>query len=77
MYYLNVEKEIDFIVPDEKLAIQVSYSIKEDNTYNREVPPLVKYAKAHKDWKCLLITYDEVDAIEGIRVVSVWKWLTK
>lgn len=26
--FLNAEKEIDFIVPDEKLAIQVSYSIK-------------------------------------------------
>jgi len=28
-----------FIVPDEKLDIQVSYSIKEETTYNREVPP--------------------------------------
>jgi predicted AAA+ superfamily ATPase len=75
VYYLNVEKEIDFIVPDEKLAIQVSYSIKEDNTYNREVPPLAKYAKTHEDWKCLLITYDEEGAEEEIPVVPVWKWL--
>lgn len=29
VYYLNADKEIDFIVPDKKLAIQVSYSIKE------------------------------------------------
>ena len=40
-----------YIVLDEKLAIQVSYSIKEESTYNRELPPLVKYAKAHEDWK--------------------------
>jgi predicted AAA+ superfamily ATPase len=73
--FLNAEKEIDFIVSDEKLAIQVSYSIKEDATYNREMPPLVKYAKAHKDWKCLLITYDEEGTEEGIPVVPVWKWL--
>ena len=75
VFYLNVEKEIDFIVPDEKLAIQVSYSIKEESTYNREVPPLVKYAKVHEDWKCLLITYDEEGSEEGIPLVPVWKWL--
>ena len=75
MFFLNAEKEIDFIVPDEKLAIQVSYSIKDATTYIREVPPLVKYAKAHQDWKCLLITYDEEGMEEGLPVVSVWKWL--
>ncbi|MBR6104906.1 MAG: ATP-binding protein, partial [Paludibacteraceae bacterium] len=75
VFFLNAEKEIDFIVPDEKLAIQVSYSIKDGATYNREVPPLVKYTKAHEDWKCLLITYDEEGIEEGIPVVPVWKWL--
>ena len=75
VYFLNAEKEIDFIVPDEKLAIQVSYSIKDEATRNREVSPLVKYAKVHQDWKCLLITYDEENVEEGISVVPVWKWL--
>ena len=75
VYYLNADKEIDFIVPDKKLAIQVSYSIKDETTYNREVPPLAKYAKAHEDWKCLLITYDEEGTEEGIPVEPVWKWL--
>lgn len=77
VYYLNADKEIDFIVPDEKLAIQVSYSIKDETTYNREVPPLAKYAKAHNDWKCLLITYDEEGTEEGIPVVPAWKRLVK
>ena len=53
----------------------MSFSIKEDATHNREVPPLVKYAKAHGDWNCLLITYDEEGTEEGILVVAVWKWL--
>ena len=66
-----------FIVPDEKLAIQVSYSIKEETTYNREMPPLVKYANVHEDWKCLMITYDEEGTEEGIPVVPVWKWLVE
>lgn len=42
---------------------------------SREVAPLVKFAKAHKDWKCLLITYDEESAEEEILLVPVWKWL--
>ena len=77
VFYLNAEREIDFIVPDERLAIQVSYSVREDATYSREVSPLVKYAKAHQDWRCLLITYDEEGVEEGIPVVPVWKWLTE
>ena len=75
VYFLNAEKEIDFVVPDEKLAIQVSYSIKDEATRNREVSPLVKYAKVHQDWKCLLITYDEESMEKGISVIPVWKWL--
>ncbi|MBQ4358219.1 MAG: ATP-binding protein, partial [Paludibacteraceae bacterium] len=77
VFFLNAEKEIDFIVPDEKLAIHVSYSIKDDTTYNREVLPLAKYAKAHEDWKCLLIMYNEDGTEEGIPVVPAWKWLVK
>ena len=75
VYYLNADKEIDFIVPEEKLAIQVSYSIKDPMTREREVPPLVKYAQKRQDWKCLLITYDEESIEEGISVVPVWRWL--
>lgn len=45
--------------------------IKDETIYNREVPPLAKYAKAHNDWKCLLITYDEEVTEEGIPVVPV------
>lgn len=77
VFYLNAEREIDFVVPDERLAIQVSYSVREDATYSREMSPLVKYAKAHQDWRCLLITYDEESVEEGILVVPVWKWLTE
>lgn len=39
---------------DKKLAKRVSYSIKDETTYNGEVPPPVKYTKAHEGWKCLL-----------------------
>ncbi|MBR0182875.1 MAG: ATP-binding protein [Bacteroidaceae bacterium] len=73
--YLNVDKEIDFIVPERKMAIQVSYSIADQVTRDREMQPLVKYAKAHRDWNCMLITYDEEGVEQGVPVVPVWKWL--
>jgi predicted AAA+ superfamily ATPase len=75
VFYLNAEKEIDFVVPDEKLAIQVSYSIKDQTTWDREIPPLAKYAKKNPDWQCLLITYDEEGTEDGINMIPVWKWL--
>jgi hypothetical protein len=37
----------------------MKHSIKEDATYNREVPLPVKYDKTHEDRNCLLITNDE------------------
>ena len=75
VFYLSADKEIDFLVPDAKLAIQVSYSIKEQSTRDREIPPLVKYSKSHSDWQCFLISYDEETTEEGINVIPVWKWL--
>lgn len=75
VYFLNAEKEIDFIIPEQKLALQVSYSIKEDLTRKRELVPLEKYASSHSDWKCLLITYDEEESNDKIAVLPLWKWL--
>lgn len=76
VFYLNTDREIDFLVPEAKLAVQVSYSIREETTRNREVEPLVKYGKTHPDWRCLLITYDEEEALEPfVSVIPVWKWL--
>ena len=75
VFYLNADREIDFLVPDAKLAIQASYSIANEQTKDRELPPLVKFSKTHPDWKCLLITYDEEGTESGIDIVPVWKWL--
>lgn len=76
VFYLNTDREIDFLVPEAKLAVQVSYSIREETTRNREVEPLVKYGKTHPDWRCLLITYDEDETLEPfVSVIPVWKWL--
>lgn len=78
--YYKKDKEIDFVVPDAKLAVQVSYSIKDDETYSREIMPLKNFSEQHPDWTCLLITYDEESSVavfetSSIRVVPIWQWL--
>lgn len=67
------------MVSDAKIAIQVSYSIKGEETYERETTPFVNFARKHPDWHCFIITFDEKDILEkdGVRieVIPVWKWL--
>lgn len=78
--YFSKDKEIDFIINEENLAIQVSYSIKEEETFTRETEPLFSFVKKNPGWTPLIITYDETDTIERdgltVNVVPAWKWLT-
>ena len=79
VYYYNKNVEVDFYVPESELAIQVSYTIKDLDTYDREVGALTKIPKVLSCKKRLLITYDEqqtiTDEFGEIEVVPVWKWL--
>ena len=71
--------EVDFCIPEENLAIQVSYSIDDADTYDREVRGLIKFLKAFKKYHGIIVTWDTERQIteEGltIEVVPVWKWL--
>lgn len=77
--YYNAGNEIDFIVAEEKLAIQVSYDISDKATRTRETTPLLQFSKKHPDWRLHIITFeDEEDISLGetvIEVTPVWKWL--
>ena len=77
--YLKGDKEIDFYIEETNTAIQVSYSIKDDTTRNREIGALCRYAQTNKDVKSMIITWEEnenliVDGI-SIEVVSVLDWI--
>ena len=70
---------MDFCVPEAGLAIQVSYSIDDIATYEREVGALVAFLKTFKKYRGIIITWDTereitVDGI-NIQVVPIWKWL--
>lgn len=80
LYYYNRNIEVDFFIPEEAIAIQVSYSIEDADTRKREANALVSLNKIHTLKKALIITFDEEDIIDTenlrIEVIPAWKWLT-
>lgn len=80
VYFYNSNVEVDFYVPEEELAIQVSYSISRDiDTWEREVGALQKLPKALACKRRIILTYDEQQIIEDeygkIEVIPCWKWM--
>lgn len=73
--------DLDFYVPEEKMAVQASYDLASDATLEREVGTLVNFNRVFKLDRALIVTYDEERIIERdgltIEVVPVWKWLLR
>ena len=66
MYYLKGNKiDVDFYLPNNKTLIQVSYSLSDSDTYDRELSNLINYANEIKEeLKLVIVTYDEKRIIE-------------
>ncbi len=81
VFYYRKGVEVDFYVPDKELAIQVSYTVQDLDTREREVGALVSFSKAFTLRKAVIITMDEEEKIEAnglqIDVIPVWKWLAR
>lgn len=82
VFYFERNVEIDFYVPEQNLAVQVSYSIFRDNfTYKRETGALVKLNEYLPGTECIILTMDEEKEIEEdgvlMKVLPMWKWLLK
>lgn len=79
--FFNANKEIDFVIESEHLAIQVCYTLQDNETADRELKPLFKFAESHPDFELLIITYDEATCIQEqsirIDVIPAWKWLLR
>ncbi len=80
VFFFESNVEIDFYVPTENLAIQVSLIALEDyDTRERETGAFVKLRKFMPEAKCLLITNSEEAELEKdrvhITVIPAWKWL--
>ena len=80
VYYFENNVEIDFYVPSEKLAIQVSIQLLDNmDTKERETRAFTKLRNFIPDSKCLIITGSEEAVLDcdgiPVSVVPAWKWL--
>lgn len=79
VYFYNANVEVDFYIPEEEWAIQVSYSIADEQTKMREVGALTKLPNVHPCQRRVIVTYDEEDTITdkygNIEIIPCWKWM--
>lgn len=81
-YFWNSKNaEVDFVVPEEKLAVQVSYSMTDANTSKREIDGLIKLHSIQPISTMIVVTMEEENIVEKdgfhIELVPLWKWLLK
>ncbi len=80
-FYKRGTVDLDFYVPDVKMAIQASFDLSNPETREREIGALVQFNKIFKLQKALIVTFDQEENLEkdGLRieVVPIWKWLLR
>jgi predicted AAA+ superfamily ATPase len=82
IYYHNQKKECDFVIKEKSKiveAIQVSWSIEVESTYNREIAGLLDAVNTYGLKEGLILTESmerdfEVEGVR-IRIKPVWKWM--
>lgn len=79
VYFYNKGVEVDFYLPLHNWLIQASYSIRDEETRNREISSLLKVCKHVNAKRLSVITYNDEQRIQingfTIDVIPLWKWL--
>lgn len=80
VFFYKDKVEVDFYVPEDKLAIQVSYSISQSSdTFGREVGALKSIPKVLDCQRRLILTNEESGTIDDeygtIEIIPTWQWL--
>ena len=81
-YFFNTPKaEVDFYIPEESTAIQVSYSIADLDTCKRETDALLALSEYQNVEHMVIVTKDEEETLEKsgkvISVIPLWKWMMR
>ncbi|MBR6295128.1 MAG: ATP-binding protein [Treponema sp.] len=78
-YYRSPDCEVDFVLPEEKLAMQVCYSLADSETQKREFSALYALCKRYEINNCIVISKDAEEAVTykglEIKILPVWKWI--
>ena len=81
VWFYSDNVEVDFYVPEDGLAVQASYSIRGDDTREREIEALKRLPKVHPCDRRVIVTYDEENTITDdcgtIEVIPFWKWTSR
>ena len=79
VFFYNEKYEVDFYVPEDEVAIQVCYSLRDEETLDREKDALSKLPKRLACRRRLILTFDDetsyTDQYGTIEVLPCWKWL--
>ena len=75
VYFYNANVEIDFYLPDDELAIQVSYSLADESAKDREVSALAKLPGIFPCRRRIIEEGTIADKYGNIEIVPCWKWL--
>ena len=79
VFFYHNGVEVDFYLPDAEQLIQVSYSLDDPDTLQRETEALTKVAKHMNVNDLLIVTKDEETVLEKdgktIKVVPLWRWM--
>lgn len=77
VYYFRDNTEVDFYIPEKEL-IQVTYSLENYQTRERELNGIIKAQSKVNAEKLKIITYNEQEQISykghAIEVLPAWKW---
>ena len=81
LYFYNKNVEVDFFIPKEHYAVQVSYTVTNDITRQREISALQKLSEYYSLNRLEIITFNEESIWQEndttIHIIPIWKWLLR
>lgn len=78
-YYRNQKSECDFLVKDRDaaiLAVQVCWEVNSGNL-DREIKGIKSAMEETGAMEGFIITYEQSDKIDGIKLIPAWQWLAE